>query len=274
LRGATTTTYLVHVNLRQVLALDLLRSVVDEDVKELELLDVRVDKRLTLVLELEVAGHEEGLLASLLDELLGNLSVRLLVRQISDRNISSLASEEDGDGATDTRVTAGDDDGLAVALKTREGQLNCRKRRKWKNDEPLQALVTTVLLENRLATVPALDLGVLGERVHAVGTVVETGKLLLELLRRIVGVSGAGRRYGTSVRLKQVSNNVEELKRRRSSAASARKRGGNVGEKVEGQENSHGLLVVGHFAVEDVGEGQLDALEHSDSPRRGNDERD
>lgn len=130
------------------------------------MLQVGLDELVARLLRAEVAGVEQALATGLLDELLRLLSAAgreglrseplfsvvrspgktsgrwrdslvLLLRQVADGNVGSLARKENGNGASDARVATGHDRGLVLQL-VRAG----------------------VLLEARLAAVPALDLRV------------------------------------------------------------------------------------------------------------------
>jgi hypothetical protein len=65
---------------------------------------------------LDVAGKQHGFATRLLDPARGLFGILLLLGQIADRDIRSFAGERDGDGTTDTGVTARDEGAFVLQL--------------------------------------------------------------------------------------------------------------------------------------------------------------
>ena len=84
----------------------LVRSVVDEDVDPAELPNGTLDHAPAVVGRAKVALHQDGFASLLLDEVCDFLSVVGLI-EIGDQDIRPLASEGDGDGASNSAVAAG-----------------------------------------------------------------------------------------------------------------------------------------------------------------------
>jgi hypothetical protein len=94
----------------------LVGGVVDEDVDGTHLLKSEVDDLLAVLLLLEVDLDQVALAAVCLDLLLGLLCVLLLDLEVGNQAVGALHGVQDGDGATDTGVTSGDDGLLALKL--------------------------------------------------------------------------------------------------------------------------------------------------------------
>jgi hypothetical protein len=96
---------IVKINLRKVLAQDLLGRIVDEDVQLSELLHVLVDGALASFIIHEVAGNEVALLAFLSDEFPRFLGVLLFLGEVDDCYIGSFPCEEDSDRSANSGAT-------------------------------------------------------------------------------------------------------------------------------------------------------------------------
>ena len=93
----------------EVLDVLLLAGVVHEDVEPAEPVDGVLHELLAEGLVLDVAGQGHGLLARGLDEGDDLLRVLLLLGQVADGHVGSLARVGDGDGRADARVASGDE---------------------------------------------------------------------------------------------------------------------------------------------------------------------
>jgi hypothetical protein len=94
----------------------LVGGVVDKDVDGTHLLESVVDNLLAVLLLLEVDLDQVALAAVCLDPLLGLLCVLLLDLEVGEQAVSALHGVQDGDGATNTGVTSGNDGLLALEL--------------------------------------------------------------------------------------------------------------------------------------------------------------
>lgn len=94
----------IKINLRNVLAHDLLRGVVDEDVQRTEFLHVLLDGFAAGFVVHEVSWDEEALLAFLFDHALGFLGVLLFFGEVDDCYVGAFAGEEDCDGTAYARA--------------------------------------------------------------------------------------------------------------------------------------------------------------------------
>ena len=88
---------ILQINILEVLAHDLLRSIVDQDVDLAKLIDVLLDGVFASLVVHEVSGEQNTLAALLLDHLLGLFGVFLLLGEVHDCHVSTFAGEEDGD---------------------------------------------------------------------------------------------------------------------------------------------------------------------------------
>lgn len=94
----------------------LVGGIVDKDVDGAHLLESGVDNLLAVLLLLEVDLEQVALAAVCLDLLLGDLCILLLDLEIGDQAVGTLHGVQDGNGATNTGVTSGDDGLLALEL--------------------------------------------------------------------------------------------------------------------------------------------------------------
>lgn len=94
----------------------LVGSVVDKNVDGTHLLKGSIDNLLAVLLLLEIDLKQVALATVRLDLLLGNLCVLLLNLKVGDQAVGALHGVQDGNGATDTGVTSGDDGLLALEL--------------------------------------------------------------------------------------------------------------------------------------------------------------
>lgn len=94
----------------------LVGGVVDKNVDGTHLLESVVDDLLAVLLLLEVDLNQVALAAVCLDSLFGLLCILLLDLEVGEQTISALHGVQDGDGATNTGVTSGDDGLLAFKL--------------------------------------------------------------------------------------------------------------------------------------------------------------
>lgn len=89
----------IKINISNVLAHDLLRGVVDEDVQRTEFLHVLLDGFAAGLVVHEVSWDEEALLAFFFDHTLGFLGVGFFFREVDYGYVGAFAGEEDCDGA-------------------------------------------------------------------------------------------------------------------------------------------------------------------------------
>lgn len=83
--------HIVEVDFGKVVAHDLFRCVVDEDVDLAKFLDVLFDRLLAGLVVHEITGDQEALTALLLNEFLGPFGVLLLLWEIDDTDIGAFA---------------------------------------------------------------------------------------------------------------------------------------------------------------------------------------
>lgn len=87
---------ILQIDVLEVLAHDLLRSIVDQDVDLAKLFDMLLDGFLASLVVHEISGEQNTLTTLLLNHLLGLFGISLLFGEVHDCHVSAFAGEEDG----------------------------------------------------------------------------------------------------------------------------------------------------------------------------------
>lgn len=104
----------LHVDVGVLHAYLLHARVVDEHVDPAVDLHVLFNSLLTAAVVAKVECDAVTLATSLLDLLQGPVCILLLFGEVADGDVCTLSGHQNGDGASNARVTAGDQDGLVL----------------------------------------------------------------------------------------------------------------------------------------------------------------
>jgi hypothetical protein len=97
----------------------LVGSVVDQDVDPAELANGFVYNLLAVLLRLDIRRVQTAGLSVLFYATLGLLGVLLFLWQVVDENVGTFETEEDGNGTSDSRISASDEGFLSLELASR-----------------------------------------------------------------------------------------------------------------------------------------------------------